>query len=141
MRIIVFILLIISSLSALSQKQKIELASPVYLGAILIDKLDPTDMAETCKYYNYKESTPEEDYSVYIGSDGSKIRYKFTDTTPIVEVIIDEKRSTVKKQLLKGGFQKVNDKKKDIFQFHNTRCEISNQSQILRFSKIPPKKY
>lgn len=93
-------------------------------------------MAETCRYYKLTEAPSEDGFIVFTAADGTKIRFKMTDKTPIIEVITKESPSSIKKRLLQSGFKKSdNDYIKGSIQLKRTTiCNYS--SNTLRFAKI-----
>lgn len=91
-------------------KSNIE-GSPINVGALIVEEVSLEKMIELCKYYQLTETLPEDDYIVFIHSDGTKIRFKMSEssgiTIPLVEVMTREKPKQIEKILLGLGFKKT----------------------------------
>ena len=115
----------------------IELDSPVYLGAMLIDQPDTKSMANICRSYKYTEQPEEEGFTVYMSSEGEKIRFKKDETSTFVEVTTKDKPSSVKKKLVNIGFQKSSKgyERGSTILKNKTFCIISSSPTTVYFSK------
>ena len=74
--LLIFLLLI--SLPAVAQN-KAE-GNPINIAVSLTQKEDTTTMASTCEYYGYLRQHPQDGYTVFTHPNGSRIRYKYSDT-------------------------------------------------------------
>ena len=111
--------------------QTISLASPIYLGSLLIDEPDTALMARTCRQYNLSEQPAEGDYKVFTYADGTKFRFKVEKTDqgnlPTVEIKTTESAKTIKKALSDTGFRKTPDgyEKGSSYTPRITKCQVS----------------
>lgn len=128
-------LFLLSTLPTYSQG--VQLDSPVYLGALLIEETDPKTMSEICRSYKYTEQPDEEGYTVYTSPDGEKIRFKIEDKTTSVDVTTNDKPTSIPKKLKQIGFKKVKGKYERGSKFSKckTICTISSSPTTLYFSK------
>ncbi|MBD5355796.1 MAG: hypothetical protein HDR88_02165 [Bacteroides sp.] len=133
--IYVFLFFILSSLSVVSQKLQID--SPIYLTARLIDETDTEAMAKLCKAYNFTEQPEEEGYIVFTSSTGDKIRFRIGDQSTYVEVTTKDKSSSVDKNLTQVGFKKSKNTYERGSKFNpwKTICTISSSPTKVYFVK------
>lgn len=117
--------------------QNVNVDSPVFIGTVLIDKPDEEDMAETCRYYKMVEGEKEDDFSVFKADDGTKIRFKVVDSSPVVEVITKESVSSVRKKLEKAKFTRSGDGyiRGSGLSKRVTRCSVKASPTTLTFYK------
>ena len=131
----IFLLLIISILPAFSQK--IQIDSPIYLAARLIDEPDTTAMSKFCKSYNLSGQPREDGYTVFTTPNGERIRFKTEDQSTVVEITTKDKSSSIDKILTQVGFKKSKDtyERGSKFSPRKTTCTISSSPTTLHFIK------
>lgn len=109
--IILTVLLSISIVLPGNAQQKSRMASPVYLGSVLLEQPDSSSMANICVQYHMNAAEPEEDYAVFEAQDGTKIRFMFVKqggrNLPVVEIVTKEKADAIKQMLAQSGFTKT----------------------------------
>lgn len=133
--ILIFLVLFFVFFPSYAQTVKVE--SPVYLGVMLVDKSDIKDMSETCRYYEFAEAPTEEDFTVYESTDGTKIRFKILDKTPVIEVVTKEKNGNISKALKNLDFKKEGKTyvRESNMYGRNTICTVTSSPTTLHITK------
>lgn len=141
MKKFIFILLIIFSTFFSASSQTVKVESPVYIGMMLVDKSDIKDMSETCRYYQFTEAPTEGDFTVYESTDGTKIRFKISDKTPVIEVVTNEKGSNISKALKNLDFKKEGKRyvRESNMYGRNTMCTVTSSPTTLHITKSATK--
>lgn len=111
---ILFVILILLSISHYCIGQnKIKVSSPVYLGAVLLEQPDSTNMGQLCRNYNFTQLESVDGFAVYTDGKNTKIRFKIINQNgyniPLIEMSAREKRSVIKQALAHQGFVQSGD--------------------------------
>ena len=138
-----FLLLSISLPASAQTKHDV---NPVYIANLLTDALSTDEMCETCRYYNFTESSTSEGYTVFTDSRGNTIRFKMTptggkgNTDPLVELHTKDSKKTIEKILRDTGYRKHCDAyvHGTIHALSHTRCLLTSSGthRILTFLKV-----
>lgn len=113
--------------------------SPINIGAQLVKEITVEDIIKLCKDYRFVEASSEDGYIVFLHPDGSKFRFKTTNTdipTTIVEVITTEKPNTIKTHLTGMGYKKIKNGYEQCYGINklNTSCTIKGSNpRIITF--------
>ena len=142
-QILLTIILLLLTLLPASAVKKIE-ANPINIAATLVEKTDSAKIASTLEYYGYTPQAPENGYQVMKHSNGTEIRFSFTeDGTPTKYPTVIVKHNTHSKDIpscMKGlDFESTNNgykKEKNQFSRYITRCQHGPKSTLI-FHRIP----
>ena len=103
-----------------AQETQDELASPIYIAAIIVDEPSADDMAKTLEYYGFHEdSTNDADgFTHFTRPDGTRLRFRIDPAgeliLPTVEVLTTDNPRDIHEILFLAGFR-PQDKKRTTY--------------------------